>query len=221
MQSATSYHFPLAPKISISYIYQLIQTKHHPMSSSPPQALSAPAAELLAAELLALVGAVMENLKTLIATRFLRIPHLYPLITPLWKRLNRIHRRLKRALELGTTPPRPHASRAGQPPRKRATTTPALPQTFGWLIWALGWQAAGYAGHLEHIFRRPEIRALVAACPRAQRVLRPITSMLALKILEPEKPKPTRPENHPTPAPDPTIALDQAAPTATKIEKPA
>ena len=190
---------------------------------SPPQALSAPAAELLA-----LVGAVMENLKTLIATRFLRIPHLYPLITPLWKRLNRIHRRLKRALELGTTPPRPHASRAGQPPRKRATTTPALPQTFGWLIWALGWQAAGYAGHLEHIFRRPEIRALVAACPRAQRVLRPITNMLALKIPapeaqipEPEKPEPRLPGNHPQPAPDTDVARDQAVTPATKIEKPA
>ena len=184
---------------------------------SPPQALSAPAAELLA-----LVGAVMENLKTLIATRFLRIPHLLPLITPLWKRLNRIHRRLKRALELGIATPRQQVSRAGAPrPRATITTAPALPQKFGWLIWALGWQAAGYAGHLEHIFRRPEILALVAACPRAARVLRPITRMLALKILEPEKPKPTLPENHPTPIPATTTALDQAAPIATKFENPA
>ena len=190
---------------------------------SPPQALSAPAAELLA-----LVGAVMENLKTLIATRFLRIPHLLPLITPLWKRLNRIHRRLKRALELGIAPPRPHPSRAGAPPRTRATIAPALPQKFGWLIWALGWQAADYAGHLEHIFRRPEILALVTACPRARRVLRPITRMLALKTLEPikptrepETPRPNLPENHPTPVPTSTTALDQAAPTPTKIEKPA
>ena len=187
-------------------------------SPSPPSALTAPTVALLAA-----IGTIMENLKVLIATRFLKIPLLYPLITPLWKRLNRIHRRLKRALELGIALPRMQTSRAGQPRPRRATTAiPPLPQKFGWLIVALGWQAAGYAGHLEHLFSKPEIMALVAACPRARRVLRPVARMLALRIFEPVKPAPASPPQElcPEPPPDHATSPGSAAATSEKIKKP-
>ena len=141
----------------------------------------------------------MEDLKTLIATRFLRIPHLYPLLMPLWKRLSRIRRRFKRALELGSAPSRLHASRAGQPRPAWERTTPALPQKFGWLIWALGWQAAGYAGHLEHLLQQPDVAAIIAACPRARRArsIRPSQSRHSRKMTPsqlPSLPQPLRPQ---------------------------
>ena len=167
-------------------------------SLSPNPALAA-----LAPELAARVGQIMDNLKALIARRFLKMPLFYPLIMPLWKRLNRIARRLKRAMELGDAPPRVGKSRAdksqaGQERRVRAVAVVRLPQKFGWLIWTLGWEAAGYAGHLEYLLQQPEVAAVMAACPRARRVLRPIARMLALRLLDPVKAKPVAvPENVP------------------------
>ena len=183
-------------------------------SLSPNPALAA-----LAPELAARVGKIMDDLKALIARRFLKMPLFYPLIMPLWKRLNRIARRLKRALELGGAPPRAQKSRAGQTRPAPAKAAVALPQKFGWLIWALGWEAAGYAGHLEYLLQQPEVAAVMAACPRARRVLRPIARMLALRMLDPVKPKLVLPANSTVPVADDTVAEDQVAAVAAKIAK--
>ncbi len=97
-------------------------------SLSPNPALSAAhAPHALAPELAARVGKIMDNLKALIARRFLKMPVFYPLIMPLWKRLNRIQRRLKRAMELHLAVPRARKSRAGQPRPARDASVPALP----------------------------------------------------------------------------------------------
>ncbi len=68
-------------------------------------------------------------------------------------------------------------------------------------------QSAGYAGHLEYLLPQPEMAAVMATCPRARRVLRPIARMLALRMLDPVKPKPVLPENYPV---APTIAAAAA-----------
>ena len=183
-------------------------------SLSPNPALAA-----LAPELAARVGKIMDDIKALIARRFLKMPLLYPLLMPLWKRLNRIARRLKRAMELHRAPPRVQKSRAGQTRLAPAIAAVALPQKFGWLIWALGWEAAGYAGHLEHLLQQPEMAAVMATCPRALRVLRPIARMLALRMLDPVKAKPLLPANSAAPVADNTVAEDQAAVVAAKIAK--
>ena len=174
-----------------------------------------PALHALAPELAARVGKIMDDLKALIARRFLKMPLLYPL----WKRLNRIARRLKRAMELHLAPARTGKSRAGQKRPAPATAAVALPQKFGWLIWALGWEAAGYAGHLEYLLQQPEVAAVMATCPRARRVLRPIARMLALPMLDPLKAKPLPPANSAVPDTGDVSTDDQATVGAAKIAK--
>ena len=161
-----------------------------------------PAIAALAPELAARVGQIMENLKKLIARRFLKMPLFYPLLMPLWKRLNAIQRRLKRAMELHGAVPRARKSRAGQERRVRDAAAVVLPRNFGWLIRVLGWEAAGYAGHLEHLLQQPEVAAVMDACPRARRVLRPIARMLALRMLDPVAAKPPAEPPETVPAPD-------------------
>ena len=39
------------------------------------------------------------------------------------------------------------------------------------------------------MLQQPEVAAVMNACPRARRVLRPIARMLALRMLDPVKPK--------------------------------
>ena len=153
-----------------------------PADTQHASALHAPCLRELAPEMAGRVGMIMDKLKALIAARFLKIPLLLPLLMPLWTRLNRIQRRLKRAMELHGVMRRVRASQAGRSARVRDAAEVRLPQRFGWLVWALGWEAAAYAGHLEQLLAQPEIMEVLAACPGASRVLRPVARMLAIQV---------------------------------------
>jgi hypothetical protein len=52
---------------------------------------------------------------------------------------------------------------------------------FGWLVWLVGWQAAGYGSQLRTVLETPEMVALLEASPQAGRMLRPICRMLAVE----------------------------------------
>ncbi len=74
---------------------------------------------------------------------------------------------------------RARPSRAGQArtPRERMK----LPRHRGW-VGSLGYQVRGFAGQLKFILEQPEMAALVAASPQAQRVLRPMFHVLGLEM---------------------------------------
>lgn len=55
------------------------------------------------------------------------------------------------------------------------------PMKFGWLVWQVGWQAAGYGGQLRAVLETPGMVALLDASPQVGRMLRPICRMLAVE----------------------------------------
>lgn len=57
-----------------------------------------------------------------------------------------------------------------------------VPRRFGWLVRAGGYQAAGYGSQLQHLFAEPEMAALLAACPAAVRLVRPLCRALAVEL---------------------------------------
>ena len=52
---------------------------------------------------------------------------------------------------------------------------------FGWLVRAVGYEAAGFGSQLRAVLETPEMVALLAACPEAGRVLRPLCRALAIE----------------------------------------
>ncbi len=64
---------------------------------------------------------------------------------------------------------------------RRQMDAPIWPRSFGWLVQASGWQAAGYGVQLRAVLARPEMVALLVAAPQAVRVLRPLCRMLAIE----------------------------------------
>ncbi len=61
------------------------------------------------------------------------------------------------------------------------------PGRFGWLVRAVGWQAAGFGLQVAHQLARPEMVALLVASAQARRLLRPVCRMLAvdMRLLRP------------------------------------
>ena len=57
----------------------------------------------------------------------------------------------------------------------------ALPRRFGWLAQAGGYQAAAFGSQLQTELNTPEMVALLAACPQAGRILRPLCRALAMQ----------------------------------------
>ena len=122
-----------------------------------------------------------------------------PLIALIVERLRRIKQRfayLAARVGDGLYVPRRRAAlprrRPGQPPPPRNP----LPQKFGWLL-PLVPDAVGYRSQLEHLFRDPEMVALLAAAPTAmRRPLRSLCWMLRLPpppiLSPPPRPKPPR-----------------------------
>ncbi len=55
------------------------------------------------------------------------------------------------------------------------------PGGFGWLVKAASWQAAGFGCQLRAVLETPEMVALLAACPQAVRMLRPVCRALAIE----------------------------------------
>ncbi len=143
------------------------------------------------------LGVILAGLAALIARRFLRDPFRAPLIVPLWTRLTRAARRLNRAfarLAAGRAPRprRPHSSR----PRR----APALPTRRGWLVAALGSEAASYATQIESLLAEPAAADALARSATARRTLAPIRRMLGLAVPRPRQPRPrVRPLSSPLP----------------------
>jgi hypothetical protein len=129
------------------------------------------------------VGIILVTLAALIARRFLHEPRFAALIVPLWSRLQRAARRFERLmarLAAGRLP-KPRASGHGGPHRSADT----LPTGRGWLIRALGPEAAACATQLQALLAEPAAAELLALAPAAQRILRPIKRMLAIGAFAP------------------------------------
>ena len=56
-----------------------------------------------------------------------------------------------------------------------------LPSGRGWLVRALGYEAAGYGSQLAALLAEPELQALLLAAPAAGRILRPLCRMLGVE----------------------------------------
>ena len=67
----------------------------------------------------------------------------------------------------------------------RVTTVRAravrLPSGRGWLVRALGYEAAGYGSQLAALLAEPELQALLTTVPAAGRILRPLCRMLGVE----------------------------------------
>ena len=74
---------------------------------------------------------------------------------------------------------RVRASRAGQVRKAPAGPRVRLPMEYGWVA-RLGEDVRMTAAIIGHHLNRTEVLAMIAACPQAQRVLRPICHLLAI-----------------------------------------
>ena len=137
-----------------------------------------------APELALRFGGILAGLAALVARGLLRQPKYLAVIGPLWSWLNRSVRRFGRAVA------RPAAARvrataadaeAGgvAAPRVRAARL-RLPARRGWLVQALGYEAAGYGSQLEALLAEPDMAAILAAMPAVGRILRPLCKMLGV-----------------------------------------
>ncbi len=161
------------------------------MSAAP---LPAPV-QAFASDFARRLGIILAALAALIARRFLREPGLAALIVPLWTRLNRAARRFERLmarLAAGNLS-KPHRSGPGGP------HSSALPTGRGWLIRALGPEAAPYATQLETLLAEPAAAGLLAQLPAARRIIQPIARLLAVGAFAPRR----RPARAALPAPPP------------------
>ena len=114
----------------------------------------------------------------MIARRFLRDPRFFKLTGPLWSWLNRTVQRFGRVRMVPAAPvaaPRPQRVRTVPVDRVR------LPSGRGWLVRALGWEAAGFGSQLQALLAEPELQALLIAVPAAGRILRPLCRMLGVE----------------------------------------
>ncbi len=74
---------------------------------------------------------------------------------------------------------RVRASRAGEVRQARATPRVRLPMEFAWVA-RLGEDVRMAAAMIGHHLNRTEVSALIAGCPQAQRVLRPMCHVLGI-----------------------------------------
>jgi hypothetical protein len=143
-------------------------------------------AELIAAapDISGRLGRILMALAALVAHAFLRDPRHVGLINPLWRYITRTARRFDSAItRLVAGKQRAYSPRPGrttpsapQEPRPRVR----LPTDHAWLVLTLKHHAAGYGSQLNHLLSEPETAALIAACPQAARLLRPLCHLLGI-----------------------------------------
>ena len=139
-----------------------------------------------APEMVRRLGAIVLAVAALIARRFLRDPKFGRLILPLWGWLNRALRRFGRVRVVAAVPV-VRKARTTEARTTEARTTMGrvrLPTGRGWLVQALGWEAAGYGSQLAALLAEPEMVALLDAVPAVGRVLRPLGRMLGVTVGE-------------------------------------
>ena len=147
-----------------------------------PAPLPAPV-QASALDLARRVSLILAALLALIALRCRREPRLAVVLTQLWTYLNRAAQRFERLMarlaagEL-QKPRQSDAPSSASPHPGGPHSKPALPTGRAWLIRVLGHEAAAYASQLQ--FLLAEAAELLAQAPTAQRILRPITRMLAI-----------------------------------------
>jgi len=131
--------------------------------------------------LAAQLAAILVPLAAAIAAGFLRRPALVGLIPLLWRRLTHVARRFAAVRGVAERPRQPVLRRAVVLEHKTAPVAgPRLPGRRGWVVEALGYQAANYASQLAHLLATPEMRAAIDAAPGFGRVLRPVCWMLGI-----------------------------------------
>jgi hypothetical protein len=145
------------------------------------------------------LGAILLGLAALIARRLLRDPFRAPLIVPLWTHLNRAARRLIRAFARLAAAHAP-APKPGRPHPSGPHLKPALPTRRGWLVAALGSEAAAYASQIASLLAEPAAADALARSLAARRTLAPIRRMLGLTPPRPRRPR-VRVRPQPLPAP--------------------
>jgi hypothetical protein len=139
------------------------------------------------------LGLILATLTALIARRFPREPALAALVVPLWRRLTRAARRFERLmarLAAGTLP-KPRAPSSASPGRGDHRSVDVLPTGKGWLVRALGPEAAACATQLQALLAERGAAELLALAPAARRILRPLTRLLAIGAFAP-RPRPAR-----------------------------
>jgi hypothetical protein len=147
--------------------------------SEPVSAPSTPAPiEALAPDIAHRVSLILANLATLVAARVHRHPLFEPLGNLVWTGITRASRRFNRLMTLLAAnrlpkprPPRPHRPKPDAAP---AVARARLPTGHLWLIRAIPYEAAALASQLNY---------LLAACPAAARILRPLCHMLGFTAL--------------------------------------
>lgn len=156
------------------------------------------------------LGEILLALGAVIARVFLKDPRHVALITPLWSYLSRTVQRFRRVMAhvaAGTL--RQPVPRNSAPTGHRAGGVRVpLPRARHWLVTHLRHEGAVHALYLERLLNQPEAAAIMAGCPQAQRLLRPVCHLLGIRppcLARPAKPRPPR-----KPAPAPRVAAGEA-----------
>lgn len=102
-----------------------------------------------------------------------------------WTRISRMRRRFARLLARPLAESRPDSVRAPDATRHHGAPTPYIPRRQAWLVHIIGYQAAAYMSHLEHLFRDPDTQAILAAASQnwtraVGRPLRPLCRLLGV-----------------------------------------
>ena len=184
MRNEQAFELPVRPKCLLRHFQNDAKNFFvNPRPNPTPVQASAP-------DLARRVGLIVAALAALVARRFLRDPHLVSLIVPLWTRLTRTARSFDRLMPrvAANRLPKPRPPRPQRPTPSTARATP-LPTGHGWLIRALGHEAAAYAGQLDSLLAEPGTADLLAAVPAAARILRPVGRMLGLTAFAPKRNK--------------------------------
>ena len=141
------------------------------------------------------LGILLLNLAAIVGRRFLHEPRLFRLSIPLCARINHALRRFERlTVRLAAGPlPKPRTRKSG----RGGPHLSVLPTGHGWLVRALGWEAAGCGSQLESLLAEPAAVEFLALVPAARRILSPIGRMLGLAAFAPKprtrKPRPPKP----------------------------
>ena len=124
---------------------------------------------------------IMDGLRAAIGAHLARDRSREAAFTLVWSYLGRLTRRFERLFDnwQSGTLPRPRPSRAGVQ-RKPADRKPRLPRGRTWVVAAIGYQAAGHAGQLQHLLADPDIEKFLRDVPQAGRLLRPLCAMLGI-----------------------------------------
>jgi hypothetical protein len=173
-----------------------------PAAPTPIEAVALDFARRFAMIVVMLVGVV--------ARRFLRHPRFGSVTIQLGIRLNRFARRITSLMARVAAnrlpkprPPRPGRVRRDTPAQPPAFPPVRFPTSRGWLVQAIGHEAAAATGQLEFLLREPGVPELLAAVPAIGRILRPFAHMLGVQspALPPLPRKPRAPRRRADPEP--------------------